>query len=85
MRAILEFNLPEDTEDLKRAQLGPKYYGALSEVVERVFRPARKHGYSEGHIERLINKLGPDAVELVFHLEQEYYSILSDYSLEDLQ
>jgi hypothetical protein len=54
MKAILEFNLPEEAEEHSDALNGYKYRYALDEVYERVFRPSRKHGYGDPEINELL-------------------------------
>lgn len=56
-KCTLEYTLPEDQEDLDCALNGHKYKHALWEVGQEVFRPARKHGYSDPRIQSLIEKL----------------------------
>lgn len=56
-KCTLEYNLPEDQEDLDCALNGGNYKHALWEVSQEVFRPARKHGYSDARIQSLIEKL----------------------------
>lgn len=62
---------------------------ALNEIQEKIFRPARKHGYRE-EIEELIKKCGQDKEEgpygdsLIGLLEKEFYNILKDYEILDL-
>lgn len=56
-KCILEYNLPEDKEDLDCALNGAKYKHALWEVGQEVFRPARKHGYPNVKLQLLIDKI----------------------------
>lgn len=56
-KCILEYTLPEDKEDLDCAINGSTYKHAIWEVSQQVFRPARKHGYSDPRIQSLIEKL----------------------------
>ena len=57
MKVLLKFNLPEDREEYENAMNGSKYASQLEEVTQRIFRPARKHGYSDRKIQELIDKL----------------------------
>lgn len=87
MKATLEFDLPEDKDDLLLALNATKYTIALEEIGNQVFRPARKHGYLDVNIQSLIEK-GDEvkveidgisygvATELVSQLEKLFYEIL---------
>lgn len=54
MKAILEFNLPEEREEHTEALNGWKYKLQLDEVWDKVFRPAYKHGYLDDEINKLL-------------------------------
>jgi hypothetical protein len=56
-RATISFNLPEETEEFKDAVNVQDYKSIIHEVEQEVFRPARKHGYSNREIEKLINAI----------------------------
>ena len=43
MKAILEFNLPEEEEDHINAVKGTQYKIAIDSLYESVFRPSLKH------------------------------------------
>ena len=57
MKAVLEFNLPEDKEDLDLTMQASSMHSALWETRQEVFRPARKHGYPDTAIATLLEKL----------------------------
>lgn len=57
MKATLTFNLPEEHEEHEDAINGSKYKYQLDEVGNTVFRPARKHGYSDNRIQKLMEAL----------------------------
>lgn len=61
-KAILEFSLPEETEEFETAVKAGSLSAALFEVGQRVFRPARKHGYPDQKLQELLNKL--DEIEV---------------------
>lgn len=44
MKAILEFNLPDDQYDFDRARLGAEAFSAINEVLEMQIRRVLKHG-----------------------------------------
>ena len=62
----------------------------LSEIRQKVFRPARKHGYSDVSLNTLIEQAGEDAegnniaLEIISILEDKFNEILEDNNvLED--
>ncbi len=57
MKASLTFNLPEESEEHQDAINGSKYKYQLDEVGNHVFRPARKHGYPDTRIQKLMEAL----------------------------
>lgn len=77
-KAALWFNLPEEQSEFCDAQKGTSLKCAIEEIGNRVFRPARKHGYDDETIQALIDK-NPDAAELVELLEKRFYDILKEY------
>ena len=78
MKAILEFNLPEDKELLDNALMAENYKAAFFEIWQEVFRPARKHGYrGRDKIENLLDGF-PHGVELIGELEKMFLEILED-------
>ena len=56
-KATLEFNLPEERVEFEQANQAGALVSFLWEVENRVFRPARKHGYPEQDIQNLIDVL----------------------------
>lgn len=75
-----------DSNRIKRVLNADGAYGALFQVGEEVFRPARKHGYSDEKIQELINKLGEDGVALVGLLETKYWEIVNEkVNMEDYE
>ena len=95
-KGFLKFDLndPDDRLEFKRATKATDAYIAFFDVAQRVFRPARKHGYVDPEISKLLESCGktPDdynaGVELVGKLEELYYQILNEYGIntdEDLQ
>ena len=53
MKAVLEFNLPEESEEFKNATNGWKAFMCIDEIWNKVFRPAYKHGYSHAKLQNL--------------------------------
>lgn len=56
-KAVLEFQLPEEREEFELAMNGAALAAFHDDVGNHVFRPARKHGYSDQEIQRLIESL----------------------------
>ena len=94
--ATLRFKLPEEQEEFRAATLGGAYAGAIDDVSNQVFRPARKHGYADITIQALIQKINarfsdtkdaehgcPEspAEELIGALESLYIGILDSAGL----
>lgn len=97
--AKLEFDLDDycdsdDRSEFTRAVKASHAYGAIWDIAQDVFRPARKHGYNDKKIEDLITKAGthkddpewPEiessvGADLIQELEQKFYKILSDHNI----
>jgi hypothetical protein len=77
MKKILEFNCPEENEEYRLHEKGPNAFRAIERIRNEVFRPARKHGYSDEKITELIKK-NPGAEELIGELESLFWSILQE-------
>jgi hypothetical protein len=82
VKAILEFQLPEEQEEYELANKALDMHSALFDTGQQVFRPHRKHGYSDENIQALLDKLGQDGYDLVSALESKYYDILREYNLD---
>lgn len=80
MKAKLEFDLEEpfDRNAHMRAVKADDAYRTLWEVGNDIFRPARKHGYSEPEIRSLVEKIGVDAEKLIGLLEDKFYRIMEE-------
>ena len=85
MKAILEFNLPEDEEEYEITSKATNMSSALFEIKQEIFRPARKHGYSDPEITKLLAKINSREAEegageeLIGLLETRFYQILNDH------
>jgi len=88
MKAILEFDLndPEDREAHELAVSAPKLKRALEDVRNEIFRPARKHGYSESSIQSLMDTATPipegTTYALVDLLECKFNEILREHGVD---
>lgn len=56
-KAILEFNLPEEEAELDMALHAGDLHATLWDIAQEVFRPARKHGYNDSTLQRLVEQL----------------------------
>lgn len=74
MKAILEYNLPEDKEDFERATKALDMELALWDIANDIFRPARKYGYDDEEL----NNLAKGNEQLIGLLEQKFYAILEE-------
>jgi hypothetical protein len=70
MKAILEFNLPEDKMDFKLATRGSKYYCMINEF-EQYLRKIYKY---EEHSDDIFNKIE--------EIRTQFYQIFSGYDDE---
>ncbi len=89
MKAILEFNLPDEEQEFQRAAQASNAYGALWDTTQEVFRPARKHGYPDSRIQSLIAHLDGLARAHAGVTEEDYTTDIQDATtlvglLEDL-
>ena len=85
--AILKFNMQDadEREAFKQAFHGTDLYLSLVDVRNTIFRPARKHGYSDSAVAELIalieDQMPGTAAELIGRLEQLFNEILQDNNL----
>ncbi len=93
MQAILKFKLPEEQEEYELAVNGGKANAALFDVRQEIFRPARKHGFSDKKIQDLIERLdahaNPEtgdngATHLISLLEDKFSEILAHYGVTEI-
>lgn len=82
----LDLSKEEDRYEYEHIRKATNYASALEDVGNYIFRPARKHGYSEQEIQDLVTKLDtlagdaePGATELIRLLELLFYEILSEH------
>lgn len=86
----MKINLEYDNEDDALAALkGWKLQAAIDEVGNEVFRPARKHGYPDEEINKIIAHLdslceenktpeGLWSTDLIYALERKFWGIVND-------
>jgi hypothetical protein len=78
MKAILEFNLPEDEEDFRLATKASRMKYALDDIYNKVFRPRCKYGLSE-------QELAMDRGELVEKIKCEVMELINSHLDDCLQ
>jgi hypothetical protein len=68
-----------DRLEAKRALSVTDVYMALGEIINQVFRPARKHGYADKALRDLCEQ---DAVvEAIGLLEEKFHAILHEHNV----
>jgi hypothetical protein len=71
-----------ELSSLMRQVHGQQAFEALSECTERLFRPARKHGYGEFRLRQFIEDCSEEEAEKILEfvglLEEEFRAILRD-------
>lgn len=97
MKATLTFNLPEEQEEFDTAIKASDYKIVLWDIAQEIFRPARKHGYPDSSVQKVLDKADESIVvtdiggtkyetgagsELVSMLEQKFYEILRERNIE---
>lgn len=91
MKITMEFE-SENPDDMRLHMIMLKAQAAhdvLREVRQQIFRPARKHGYSDIALNKLIE--GSDELEdgynrassVISILEDKFNEILKDYSVDE--
>ena len=97
MKAALTFNLddPDDRKNFRKASNADQAYNTLWEISQEIFRPARKHGYNDAELNKLIEDSGTyqdkeygelgRGEEIISRLEKMFYEKLEEngVSLED--
>lgn len=84
MKAILEFNLPEDADDFQNAVASQRMKAVLYDISQHIFRPARKHGYSDHRMAKFLDANGclkGEIADAIGVLEDMYCELLSDNNL----
>jgi len=81
MKATLSFDLSEERAEFETCLRASAMAGALADIRDCVFRPARKHGYQSAEIQALID-INPGAGELIGLLEDVFNGILDEHGVE---
>jgi hypothetical protein len=81
----------DDMDELKGLVNYKAAHMALWEISQEIFRPARKHGYSDNRLNTLLESTRPmkedgeefpSGYEVVSKLEEKFYEILSEYDIK---
>jgi len=84
-KVIIEFEVQDryDESSVRRALNADAAYCALYDIRTQIFRPARKHGYSDRELVRLFDE--EKHGDLISALESKFYEILTanEISLDD--
>lgn len=68
-KVTLEYNLPEETEEMQTAIDATKLAITLSDIQNEVFRPSWKHGYHNEELSKLLEKEEVSrAIELIHEM-----------------
>lgn len=85
MKAILEFDLPDEKEEFNQAAKAGSLVSALDEIKNSIFRPARKHGYEDPTMRELLAKLpNGEGEDIIGRLEELFYKILEEHNVSEL-
>jgi len=78
---MIKYALPEEDAEMKLALKANEYQQALSRVSQEIFRPARKHGYSNAKLQKLLddNEIG---YEIISILEDMFHEIVREEDIE---
>ena len=79
-KIILTMTDEDNDSDMLRYLNGPKYAIALWEISQEIFRPARKHGYSDRQVNEYLD--GNDTYLAIGRLEEMFFEILAKHNLE---
>ena len=67
-----------DSESAVHYIRGLEYHALLSEIFDKCFRPAQKHGYSNLKVQKLLDSIPDDlGEELIWEVSKIYFEILN--------
>ncbi len=85
MKGILEFNLPEEQQEFETAVSAGRMKSLLWDISQEIFRPARKHGYSDYRMKQFLDtdgELKEEVAEAIGVLEQMFYEFVREHNVE---
>lgn len=84
--ATLKYKLPDEEYEFYCATQGANALLALWDIQQQLFRPARKHGYSDPKLHKLIEEApegqGSTICEAICILEEKFCEILNGYNID---
>jgi hypothetical protein len=78
---VWNLNIPEEREDFERSNKSLDLQLALWDISQEVFRPHRKHGYSDHKLPNL-DDWSDQSHAIVERLEELFYEILKSRGVE---
>jgi hypothetical protein len=85
MKATLEFNLPEERAEFEAAVAAERMKSLIYDVSQLLFRPARKHGYSDHRMKPFLDETGElkaDVVEAIGVLEEMFGDLVREHNVD---
>ncbi len=80
MKLEFDLNEPHEKNEAKRAVHATEAYTALRDIADYIFRPARKHGYPDQDLQKLVETT--DSFAVIDILEDKFYEILRDNNID---
>lgn len=78
-KVYIKFQLPEESEEHSLFMKSGAMASAINDIRNVVFRPARKHGYSDQRMKELVQEIGEGkASELIGRMEELFSEILEE-------
>lgn len=85
MKGILQFNLPEEQHEFEAAVSAGRMKSVLWDISQEIFRPARKHGYSDHRMKKFTDENGElkdDVADVIGVLEEMFYEFVREHNVE---
>ena len=87
MKGVIEYNLPEDQTAFELSQKVESLPTTFLEIINEIFRPARKYGYNDPILANFLNDLTEEQKEkvedFVYLLEKKFHEIVSKNGFYD--
>lgn len=84
--ATLKYKLPDEDYEFYCATNGANALLALWDIQQEIFRPAKKHGYPDPKLHKLIEEApegqGDNICEAISILEDKFHEILNEYKID---
>ena len=84
-RLILDLNDPDQKKELNRCLKAYDYISALDDILQEIFRPARKHGYNDRKLQSLLDgdNTKTEAFEGAVEDLQNYLAAVDEHGSEE--